>query len=124
MSTQPKALEIAAALDDPDADGFVTTLDQTAATELRRLQGEVESMRAERIATEKRVSVLHAAFEASEASDAESLRLYRAARERADKLQELNAQMLEALEYVEYFANGKPEWDMVRAAIDAAKGQA
>ena len=105
MSTKPKALEIADAVE-RICPAFAGPHIEAAA-ELRRL---------------------HAALEASEASDAESLRLYRAARERADKLHALNAQMLEALKKAQDQAVKYP-WAsgaflvIIEEAIAAAKEQ-
>lgn len=38
------------------------------------------------------------------------------------RLHEVNQELLEALKDVMYWDNGKPEWDVARAAIEAAHG--
>ena len=39
------------------------------------------------------------------------------------RLHEVNQELLEALKDVMYWDNGKPEWDVARAAIAKAKGE-
>ena len=58
VTSEPEALRLANALDDLPRDNSSLLLYSVAA-ELRRLHGEIESMRAERVSTEKELRRLH-----------------------------------------------------------------
>lgn len=93
MDTQPLALRLADLL---TTDAYWSPmLGEQAAVELRRL---------------------HAAREECE-------RQYQVKCDEIGALHEVNQELLEALKDVMYWDNGKPEWDVARAAIAKATGE-
>lgn len=100
MTTQPEALRLANALDiEFDRDAVISEYDiKGAAAKLRQLQGEVESMKAERLHTERELHHLRAVETKSELRRTALLDEQR----KSKKLRALNAKLLEALRSIRY----------------------